>query len=58
MKRPVSEEAYKLGPIVDLEAYGLLTSLRSLQRFTSGVKVTLLTDSEVSICPYLCLRKN
>ena len=58
MNRPVSEDAYKFRPIVDLKAFGLLTSLHNLQRFTSGVKVTLLTDSEVLICQYLCQRKN
>jgi transposase InsO family protein len=40
-------ETYKSRPILDLEVFGVLTSLYSLQRFISGVKVTLLTDSRV-----------
>jgi hypothetical protein len=40
-------ETFKSRPILDLEVFGLLTSLFSLQRFISGVKVTLLTDSRV-----------
>ena len=40
-------ETFKSRPILDLEAFGILTALYSLQRFISGVKVTLLTDSRV-----------
>jgi hypothetical protein len=40
-------EAFKSRPILDLESFGLLNMLHSLQRFISGVKVTLLTDSRV-----------
>jgi len=40
-------EAFKSRPILDLESYAVLVSLHSLQRFVSGVKVTLLTDSRV-----------
>ena len=40
-------ETFKSRAILDLEVFGLLTSLYSLQRFISGVKVTLLTDSRV-----------
>ena len=40
-------EAFKSRPILDLEVFAILTALYSLQRFISGVKVTLLTDSRV-----------
>ncbi len=40
-------EALKSHPILDLESYAVIVSLHSLQRFVSGVKVTLLTDSRV-----------
>jgi Reverse transcriptase (RNA-dependent DNA polymerase)/RNase H-like domain found in reverse transcriptase len=40
-------ETFKSRPILDLEAFGILTALYSLQRFISGVKLTLLTDSRV-----------
>jgi hypothetical protein len=40
-------EALKTRPILDLESYAVVVSLHSLQRFVSGVKVTLLTDSRV-----------
>jgi hypothetical protein len=40
-------ETFKSRAILDLEVFGLLTSLYSLQRFISGVNVTLLTDSRV-----------
>jgi len=40
-------EALKSRPILDLESFAILTALHSLQRFISGVKVTLLTDSRV-----------
>jgi hypothetical protein len=40
-------EAFKSRPILDLEAFAILSSLYSLQRFISGVPVTLLTDSRV-----------
>jgi len=40
-------ETFKSRPILDLEAFALLTALHSFQRFISGVKVKLLTDSRV-----------
>jgi len=40
-------EAFKSRPILDLEVFAILTALYSLQRFISGVKVHLLTDSRV-----------
>ena len=40
-------ETLRSRPILDLEAFAILTALHSLQRFISGVKVTLLTDSRV-----------
>ena len=40
-------ETFKSRPILDLEVFAILTSLYSLQRFISGVKVQLLTDSRV-----------
>ena len=40
-------EAFKSRPILDLEVFAILTALYSLQRFISGVPVTLLTDSRV-----------
>ncbi|MFO0000103.1 MAG: hypothetical protein ACK559_03155, partial [bacterium] len=40
-------EAFKSRPIMDIECFAILVSLFSLQRFISGVKVTLLTDSRV-----------
>ena len=40
-------EAFKSRPIMDIECYAILVSLYSMQRFISGVKVTLLTDSRV-----------
>jgi len=43
----VVPETFKSRPILDLEVFAILTALYSLQRFISGVKVTLLTDSRV-----------
>jgi hypothetical protein len=40
-------ETFKSRPILDLEVFAILTALYSLQRFISGVKVQLLTDSRV-----------
>jgi len=40
-------ETFKSRPILDLEVFAILTALYSLQRFISGVKVHLLTDSRV-----------
>ena len=40
-------EAFLSRPILDLEVFAILTSLYSLQRYISGVKVKLLTDSRV-----------
>jgi len=40
-------EAFKSRPILDLEAFAILTALHSFQRFISGVNVKLLTDSRV-----------
>jgi len=40
-------ETFKSRPILDLEVFAILTALHNLQRFISGVKVTLLSDSRV-----------
>jgi hypothetical protein len=40
-------EAFKSRPIIDLEIFALLTALYNLQRFISGVKVNVITDSWV-----------
>ena len=40
-------EAFKSRPIMDIECLAILVSLHGLNRFISGVKVTLLTDSRV-----------
>ncbi|RPH78821.1 MAG: hypothetical protein EHM77_06555, partial [Planctomycetaceae bacterium] len=40
-------EGFKSRPILDLEVFALLTALYSMQRFISGVPVTLLTDNRV-----------
>ena len=40
-------EAFTSRPILDLEVFAILTALYSLQRYISGVKVKLLTDSRV-----------
>jgi hypothetical protein len=40
-------EGFRSRSILDLEVYSILNSLYSMQRFISGVKVTLLTDSRV-----------
>jgi hypothetical protein len=40
-------EAFKSRPIIDLEIFALLTALYTLQRFISGVKVNVMTDSRV-----------
>jgi len=38
---------FKSRPILDLEVFAILSALHSFQRYISGVKVTLLTDSRV-----------
>ena len=38
---------FKSRPILDLEVFAILTALHSFQRYISGVKVKLLTDSRV-----------
>jgi hypothetical protein len=40
-------EGFQSRPILDLEVFALLTALYSMQRFISGVPVTLLTDNRV-----------
>jgi hypothetical protein len=40
-------EGFRSRSILDLEVYSILNSLYSMQRFISGVRVTLLTDSRV-----------
>jgi len=43
----VIPETLKARPILELEIYSLLTALYSFQRYISGAKITVLTDSRV-----------